>query len=113
MKQIPWEFFAQRRNISYVSFKNMSYEQYTRWCGRRNIIPLEENAFHSKVSSHPVTQKKPAPPQVEQKITKIDATSLSKKKKAELVSLCESANVEITGKETKKQLVALLIEQSN
>ena len=111
MKQIPWDFFAQRRNISYASFKNMSYEQYVRWCGRRNIIPLEEDVFQSRVNTHkkrvPTKQTKAVPPNPRN----TDPKLLTKKKKAELVDLCVLMGVKITGKETKKQLVALLAEQ--
>lgn len=112
MKQIPWDFFAQRRNISYASFKNMSYEQYTRWCARRNIIPLEESVFQMKVNPPPAIVKEVSPPVTKQPVVKVDTRTLPKKKKSELVALCDVMNVEITGKETKKQLIALLAEQS-
>lgn len=111
MKQIPWDFFAQRRNISYTSFKNMSYEQYVRWCARRNVIPLEESLFLDKTSPKKVqidTKPKALPPNPRN----TDPKLLAKKKKAELVELCTLRQLEITGKETKKQLVALLTEQS-
>lgn len=111
MKQIPWDFFAQRRNISFKSFKNMSYEQYTTWCARRNIIPLEEKIFFSKISPNPMKaepKKKVIPPNPRN----TDPKLLSKKRKAELVELCALQNIQITGKETKKQLIALLAEQT-
>ncbi len=112
MKQIPWDFFAQRRNISYASFKNMSYEQYTRWCLRRSVIPLDESAFETKVNPPPAVTKEVPQLSPEKKTIDVDTRALPKKKKSELVALCNTMDVEITGKETKKQLIALLAEQS-
>ena len=113
MKQIPWDFFAQRRNISYASFKNMTYEQYTKWCLRRSVIPLDESVFQMKVNPPPVTTKEVPQSLPEKKTIDVDTKTLPKKKKSELVALCNVMNVEITGKETKKQLIALLAEQSH
>ena len=112
MKQIPWDFFAQRRNISYASFKNMSYEQYARWCGRRNVIPLQESEFQTKVEPPTVSPPKATPKALPPNPRNTDPKLLSKKKKSELVELCSVLDLEISGKETKKQLVALLAEQS-
>ena len=100
MKQIPWDFFAQRRNISYASFKNMSYEQYVRWCGRRNIIPLEEDVFQSRVNTQkkrvPTKQTKVVPPNPRN----TDPKLLTKKKKAELVDLCAVSYTHLRAHET-------------
>lgn len=104
MKQIPWDFFAQRRNISYSSFKNMSYDQYKNWCARRNIIPLDETVFESKVGTPPPVKTTTIQPKEKPKDTK----SLLKHKKNELIELCNGLGIELSGKETKKQLVSLL-----
>lgn len=112
MKQIPWEFFAQRRNISYASFKNMSYEQYSQWCSRRNIAPLEKDTFHSKVQPHEIEQPENKIDNLPPNPRNTDPKILSKKKKSELVEICTLLGINISGKETKKQLVTLLIEQS-
>ena len=112
MRQIPWEFFRQRRGISFISFKNMSYEQFVSWCARRNIVPIEQSAFDKEISlinSKPVKEIKKVTPKAEpQPVVKFDPKQLSKKKKADLVEICTSLALDITGKETKKQLIQLI-----
>ena len=112
MRQIPWEFFRQRRGISFISFKNMSYEQFVSWCARRNIAPIEQSAFDKEISlinAKPAKETKKVAPKVEpQPVAKFDPKQLSKKKKADLVEICTGLELDITGKETKKQLIQLI-----
>lgn len=112
MRQIPWEFFRQRRGISFNSFKNMSYEQFVLWCTRRNIAPIDQTTFEKEVSlinSKSSVQVSNDTPSVDpQKKVSLDTKQLSKKKKADLVEICTGLSLDITGKETKKQLIQLI-----
>ena len=113
MRQIPWEFFAQRRNISYKAFSNMSYDQYTAWCARRNVIPLDENAYRAKVHPQDNNNVVVTPVTLPSNSRNYDPKTLSKKKKAELIDICILRGVKTSGKETKKQLVALLTAEQS
>ena len=115
--RVPWEYFMKRRNISYSSLIGMEYDRYMAWCHSRYVIPLDKDEYESNIAPFRETT-----PQVvnEEKITKLptnpshlDAKLLGKKKKADLVDLCVVYGINVGGKETKKQLVSLILDVNN
>ena len=75
-------------------------------------MPIEQSVFDKEISlinATPAKETKKVAPKVEpQPVAKFDPKQLSKKKKADLVEICTGLALDITGKETKKQLIQLI-----
>ena len=115
--RVSWDYFMRRRNISYSSLIGMDYERYAAWCHTRYVIPLDQKEYESNVApfkkaAKPVTLKE-VQPVVPSTPTRPDAKTLNRKKKSDLVELCETYGITIDGKETKKQLVSLILGVNN
>lgn len=114
-RRVSWDYFMQRRNISYSSLLGMDYDRYTSWCHSRYVIPLDKEEYEAKLA--PFLPKKEKQIQEEAKeafpVSAPSAKSLNKKKKSELLALCESHKIDLKGNETKKQLVSLILDMNN
>ena len=111
--RVSWDYFMKRRNISYASLIGMEYDSYAAWCHTRYVIPLDEEDYIKNLE--PFKQdKSPAETSVksESKIS-VDLKTVSKKKKSEIIAICESLDIETKGNETKRQLISLLANVNN
>ncbi len=111
--RVSWDYFMRRRNIQWTSLVGMEYERYAAWCHSRYVIPLDKEEYESKLAPF----KKPIKPKVTKKTSpkKVghDLKSLNRKKKSELLDLCEGQGIILKGNETKKELVSLILDVNN
>lgn len=105
------EYFMKRRNLKWRVFSGLEYQRYVSWCHVRNVIPVEEDEFNQKISGV-VESKVPVDDPVVPKSKPLDSKALNKKKKADLVELATESGITISGTETKKQIISLIIEAS-
>tara|TARA_X000000950_G_scaffold287653_1_gene400903 strand:- start:2832 stop:3194 length:363 start_codon:yes stop_codon:yes gene_type:complete len=113
--RVSWDYFMRRRNISYSSLTEMEYDRYVAWCHTRSVIPLEQEEYESnlapfKKTPKPEPKKKEPVQEVPASTGHTDSKVLSKKKKSDLLDLCRDYGIELEGKETKKQLVSLILD---
>ena len=105
--KVKWKPFSQRRGLTIKDFCHMTYQEYSRWCEYRNVIPTSEKVFESgdtSVSSDvDATEEKP----------QYEAKTLKKKLKAELEALCLLNGIEVDSTWTKKKMTSALINLNN
>ena len=113
--RVSWNYFMQRRNISYSSLLGMDHDRYVAWCHSRYVIPLGKEEYEAKLAPF---LPKPSE-EIQDKVKEVETTPatsakmLNKKKKSELITLCETHKIDLKGNETKKQLVSLILGMNN
>ena len=113
--RVSWEYFMRRRNISYSSLVGMEYDRYVAWCHTRYVIPLDKEEYEANLApfkkvSKPKTKKKEPVQELPENLVSIQtAKVLGKKKKSDLLELCRSYEIRLEGKETKKDLISLIL----
>ena len=96
---IKWEHFAKRRNLNLEQFKDhLSYDQFVKWCKQRNVEPVPQLEFSKKTK-------------IEQIVEHTEST-LKRHRKDKLVQIAEDLSIDLTGKETKKELVKLILNNA-
>ena len=113
--KVKWEQFAQRRKINLEMFKSLDYNEYVRWCGRRSVEPVSVESYKSSQGFlEPVSRPEETPVEIVTVSThEFDASQLKKLKKQSLVKLCKEFNVQLMGKETKLDIISLLLSLNN
>tara|TARA_B100000989_G_C19215006_1_gene333458 strand:+ start:119 stop:421 length:303 start_codon:yes stop_codon:yes gene_type:complete len=97
---IKWEHFAKRRNLNLEQFKDhLSYDQFVKWCRQRNVEPVSELEFSKK------TQK--------DQIVEHTESTLKKYRKDKLLQMAADLDIDLQGKETKKDLVKLILNNTS
>ena len=114
-RRVSWDYFMRRRNISYSSLVGMEYDRYAAWCHTRYVIPLEQEEYEANLA--PFKKKPKSKTKKKEVVEKLpvnrahsDSKTLNRKKKSDLLSLCEVYGINLEGNETKKQLVSLILE---
>ena len=108
--RVSMEYFMKRRNLRWTAFLGMDYDRYVKWCHVRRIVPASKEEFTKGTSFEPepvVETKLPPNP------AHTNAKLLNKNKKAGLVEIANMYGIELSGSETKKKLVELIIEVNN
>jgi len=104
--KVKWKPFSQRRGLTIKDFCHMTYQEYSRWCEYRNVIPASEKIFERGNTANHNTEntalEKP------QKVL-FEAKTLKKKLKAELEALCAFNGIEVDSTWTKKKMTEALI----
>ena len=115
--RVSWDYFMQRRKISYSSLTGMEYDRYVTWCHTRYVIPIGKDEYESNIAPFKKVVETVA---VEDASSKVPVNSLhtnpkllGRKKKADLVKLCKTYGIILDGKETKKELVSLILDVNN
>jgi len=100
--KIEWKDFAKRRKLNLIDFINsMGYKEYSRWCSYRSVTPVDEELYvESHISSEAATQT----------YTKKE---LNKLLKAKVTNIAKDLNIDLSGGETKKELVSLILAMNN
>ena len=113
--RVSWDYFMKRRNISYSALTGMEYDRYASWCHSRYVIPLDKDEFESNIAPFIQTPKKKVQKEVPVIPEPVIFTTkeLNKKKKNDLVKLCDLYGIALNGKETKKLLVTLILDVNN
>mgnify|MGYP006226508763 CR=1 FL=1 len=96
---IKWEHFAKRRNLNLEQFKDhLSYDQFVKWCKQRNVEPVSQPEFSKK------TQK--------EQIVEHTESTLKRHRKDKLIQIANDLDLDLDGKETKKDLVKLILNNA-
>ena len=115
--RVSWDYFMRRRNISYSSLVGMDYDRYATWCHTRYVIPLDEKEYEAKLAPFKTVAKPITIEEVQRKVpanpAHSDAKTLNRKKKSDLVELSAVYGIAVEGKETKKELVSLILSMNN
>jgi len=107
--KVQWKAFSQRRGIKIEEFQHMKYEEFSRWCEYRNVIPAEKTEFLGETP--PAIVQTIETPVVED--VTFDEKLLKKKLKGDLQILCEDNGIDFEASWTKKKLVSALLELNN
>ena len=110
--RVSMEYFMKRRNLKWASFLGMSYDRYVKWCHVRRIVPASEEEFTEGTSPAPEPDLV-VPEELPRNPAHSNAKLLNKNKKANLVDIAKLYGVELSGSETKKQLVQLIVDVNN
>ena len=110
--RVSMEYFMKRRNLRWTSFQGMEYDRYVKWCHVRKIVPASKEEFTkgTSVSIEPILEEETKVPT---NPAHSNAKLLNKNKKASLVEIANLYDIELTGSETKKQLVQLIVDVNN
>ena len=96
---IKWEHFAKRRNLNLEQFKDhLSYDQFVKWCRQRNVEPVLQSEFSKKT-------------QMEHIVEHTEST-LKRHRKDKLVQIAVDLGIDLEGRETKKDLVKLILNNT-
>lgn len=120
---LDFQTYATRRKLNIDNFVHLTYDEFCTWCANRNISPVTRVAFlESQTSTQPVLSLQEyedtddfsmeplidiEPVQVSVQINPIDWTTLGKKRKSDIQSMCETRGIEYSD-ETKRELIEKL-----
>jgi hypothetical protein len=111
--KVKWHDFSRRRKIKIENFYHMSYDEYSQWCATRSVEPISRDAFPQKEELEAIVEI-PSKENILVVIHKaLSSKSLSKMKKTDIQSLCDTNDVDYTVQTTKKQLIQKLLELNN
>ena len=110
--KVNWKQFAQRRKLNIKAFREMSYEDYSRWCNHRNVNPVP---FESFVGVQNVVQQNES--LIEDLEVEIitgssrffEESKLKKLRKSEIQEVCRKFSIEYESVDTKKVLIDKLL----
>ena len=105
-----WEDYAQRRKINLEMFKSLSYQEYVEWCSIRRVEPVSQDSYEGVQN---ILVKVPPIRVVTEQSAIWDETSLKKKRKGELVTLCEEHGILFESSDTKRSLIEKLKSLNN
>lgn len=113
--KISWNSFAQRRNLNLQMFNNMTYKEYSAWCNERRVTPVSLEMFDKENKVPP--KMEPVVPTTPQEVTTVSThffnhAQLKKLKKSALIVLCKEQNIDLSGNETKNNLIRLLLSMN-
>jgi hypothetical protein len=106
------EYFMKRRNLTWNAFAGLDYGRYSAWCAARGIVPEDESEFLSHTQPYVHTQEEEQSVE-EQVIPQWDKKMLQKRRKGDLQALADEYGIELSGDETKRTIVDLLVSLNN
>ena len=119
---IPWNAFAKRRNIEISQLSHETYEQYTAWCKSCRVEPVKEDIWLIKSNVAALTNwaeteitRAQTHPEENSPLVWVNPTftekQLKKKRKADLLDICEMHNVVVGSNDTKAVLIKLILNK--
>lgn len=118
--RVSVEYYMQRRNLGWSSFLGWDYDRFETWCHVRKIIPLNKEDFLNKILPFEDTTIEAPPEEPKEELIQKevlpdlpDGKTLSRKRKDDLIEIAHLYGIELSGSETKKQIVQYLDNLNN
>ena len=110
--KVDWKQFAQRRKLNIKAFREMSYDDYSRWCKHRNVNPVSRESFVGVQNT--VQQNKNLIEDLEVEVITgsshhFEELKLKKLLKADIQTMCRKFSIEYKPADTKKTLIEKLL----